>query len=141
MNYLFDPDFLAGETATAKKNLSKNNPDADFTKFAAGVIYERLKSNILRYRVYGLYWYALKAVLKRQGYDLGAENDTTVSDLYKGANDAETIVAADIFYLDMSSKNFIDNNAWMMDNRKPDYVLYDADMEERRSVDDPLLDV
>lgn len=139
MNYLFDPEYLATKTAAAKKSLAKNQPAADFEKFAAGVIYDRLKKDIQRYRVYGMYWWALKDVLTRHGYDIGAETDKNMSILYKGANDAETLVAADTFYLDMSNKVVVTNNRWTIDNRRDDYILYDADMEERNSVTDSTI--
>lgn len=136
MNYLFDPDFLSRKTAATKRSLAETQPNADFVEFAAGVIYERLKTNIQRYRVYGMYWWALKDVLARQGYDMGAETDDNMATLYKGADDAETLVAADDFYLDMSSRVLVTNNRWTVDNRRDDYILYDADMEERASVTD-----
>lgn len=139
-NYLFDPDFLAQKTADTKKALAVNEPNANFTEFAAGVIYERLKNNIERYRVYGVYWWALKDVLRRQGYDVGDETDVNMANCYKGATDDETIVAADMFYLDMSNKVPVDNTRWTIDNRRPDFVLYDADMEKRSSITESTFD-
>lgn len=136
MNYLLDPDFLSRKTAATKRSLAENQPNADFVEFAAGVIYERLKTNIQRYRVYGMYWWALKDVLSAQGYDMGSESDETISSLYRGTDHAETLVAADLFYLDMSSQKPVDNNRWTIDNRRDDYILYDADMEERNSITD-----
>ena len=136
MNYLFDPDFLSRKTAATKRSLAETQPDADFVAFAAGVIYERLKADIKRYRVYGMYWWALKDVLSGQGYDMGSESDETISSLYRGTDHAETLVAADLFYLDMSNKKLVTNNRWTIDNRRDDYILYDADMEERNSITD-----
>lgn len=139
MNYLFDPELLAKKTATTKKSLTTNQPAADFVEFASSVIHDRLKKDIQRYRVYGVYWWALKDVLARQGYNMGAETDDSIAGTYKGANDAETLVAADMFYLEMSNKVPVDNIRWTIDNRRDDYVLYDADMEERNSVTDSTL--
>lgn len=136
MNYVFETDFLTRKTTATKRSLAKSRPSADFVDFAAGVIYDRLKSNIQRYRVYGVYWWALKDVLARQGYDMGVETDKDMASLYKGGDDAETLVAADLFYLDMSNKKPVDNNRWTIDNRRDDYILYDADMEERNSITD-----
>ena len=45
--------------------------------------------------MYGVYWWALKDVLRRQGYDVGDVTDVDMAGKYKGANDDETIVAAD----------------------------------------------
>jgi len=139
MNYLFDPELLAKKTAANKKSLADNQPEADFVEFAAGVIYDRLKKDIQCYRVYGVYWWALKDVLARQGYDMGAETEDSIAGTYKGDNDAETIVAADMFYFEMSDQVTVDNTKWTTDNRKPDYVLYDADMEERNDVTESTL--
>ena len=139
MNYLFDRDFLSTKTLATKKALAKNQPLANFTEFAGGVIYDRLKYDIQRYRVYGPYWWALKGVLSRQGYDMGSEMDDKLADKYKGGNDDETLVAADQFYLDMSRTKPVDNNSWTLDGRRADYVLFDADMEERNSITDSSL--
>ncbi|MBE0440637.1 hypothetical protein EI164_00900 [Psychrobacter sp. FME13] len=139
MNYLFDKDDLADRTQAAIKSLAKNKPDANFTEFAASVIFDRLKSNIQRYRVYGPYWWALKDVLRRMDYNVGDETDSDMAGKYCGSSDAETLVAADAFYLDMSKTKPVNNNTWTLDDRKPDYVLYDSDMEERASVADSTL--
>jgi hypothetical protein len=139
MNYLYNEHFLAKETETKKAALASNKPEANFTEFAASVIFDRLKSNIQRYRVYGPYWWALKDVLRRMDYNVGDETDSDMAGKYCGANDAETLVAADLFYLDMSGSKPVTNQAWTLDNRKPDYVLYDSDMEERASVADSTL--
>lgn len=139
MNYLFNKDDLVGRTKTAKEALASNKPDVNFTDFAASVMFDRLKSNIQRYRVYGPYWWALKDVLRRLDYNVGDETDSEMAGKYCGADDAETLVAADLFYLDMSKTKPVNNNTWTLDDRKPDYVLYDSDMEERASVADSTL--
>lgn len=139
MNYLFDKDDLADRTQAAIKSIAKNKPDANFTEFAASVIFDRLKSNIQRYRVYGPYWWALKDVLRRMDYNVGDETDSDMAGKYCGSSDAETLVAADAFYLDMSKTKPVNNNTWTLDDRKRDYVLYDSDMEERTSVADSTL--
>ena len=139
MNYLLDPKFLSDKTDEMKASLAKNKPGQDFTKYAAETIYQRLSDNIKRYRVYGAYWWALKDVLRRQGYDVGNDTDAAIESEYKGADDAQTIVAADLFYLDQSNKVTVDNNRWTLDSRKPDYILYDSDMEERSSIKESSL--
>lgn len=139
MNYLFEKDFLKKEAETKKAALASNKPDANFTEFAAGVIFDRLKVDVQRYRVYGPYWWALKDVLRRLDYNVGDETDSDMAGKYCGADDAETIVAADLFYLDMSRTKPANNNAWALDDRKADYVLYDSDMEERASITDSTL--
>lgn len=139
MNYLFEPDYLTKKTNTAIETLGKNKPDADFVEFASAIIYDRLKADILRYRVYGAYWWALKGVLARQGYNVGDNTNDDLAAVYSGDNDAQTLVAADMFFLAMSNTKPVDNTNWTLDNRKPDYVLYDPDMEERTSITDSVL--
>lgn len=139
MNYLFDKDDLAERTQSAIDSLASSKPNADFTEFAASVIYQRLKTNIQRYRVYGPYWWALKDVLRRLDYDMGSEHDNDIASLYRGDNDAQTIVAADTFYLDMSNQVTVDNTKWTLFDRKDDYTLYDSDMEDRASITDSSL--
>ncbi|WP_230657753.1 hypothetical protein [Psychrobacter sp. I-STPA10] len=138
-NYIFEPEFLSKQTAQKQRNLAKKKPEVDFTEFASNIIYARLKSNIQRYRVYGPYWWALKEVLRKQGFNVGSQKDDEVAQVYRGANDAETIVAADMFYEDMSNKVIVSNNRWTLDDESGDYVLYDEDMESRNSVDEPII--
>lgn len=137
--YLFDSEELASLTADKKQSLAKKKPEADFTEFAAGVIYERLKANIQRYRVYGPYWWALKKVLRKHGYNVGSQTDEDISAKYRGSNDAETIVAADTFYLEMSNHVLVTNNRWQLNPKRDDYVLYDTDMELRPSITDAII--
>lgn len=137
--YLFESEALASLTAEKMRSLAKKKPEADFTEFAAGVIYERLKTNIQRYRVYGPYWWALKDVLRKYGYNVGSETDEDITATYRGSNDAETIVAADTFYLETSSSNLVTNNRWQLHPKRDDYVLYDSDMELRTSITDVII--
>lgn len=136
MYYQFDPQQLTKKTAQMKANLAKNQPNADFVEYASSVIYDRLKKNILHYRQYGMYWWALKDVLRRQDYNVGDETDERIMQAYKGKDDAETLVAADMFYEDMAGKVTADNLDWTLEKNKPDYRLFDEDMEMRPSITD-----
>ena len=102
--------------------------------YASSVVYARLKKNIQHYRQYGPYWWALKDVLRRQNYNVGDETDTTLQSQYKGKNDAETLVAADMFYEDMAGKVTVDNMDWTLEKNHPNYRLFDEDMEMRPSI-------
>lgn len=137
MYYQFEPQFLADKTAEAQANLADNQPNADFVEFAADVIYQRLKKNIRHYRQYGPYWWALKDVLRRQNYNVGNETDARIERIYRGADDAQTIVAADMFYEDMASKVTADNMDWQLSDTE-EYRLWDEDMELRLSVTDMI---
>ena len=137
MYYQFNPQYLADKTAEAQANLADNQPNADFVEFAAGVIYQRLKKNIRHYRQYGVYWWALKDVLRRQDYNVGDETDKSIERIYRGADDAQTIVAADMFYEDMAGKVTADNMDWQLSDTE-EYRLWDEDMELRLSVTDMI---
>ncbi|MDO5768999.1 MAG: hypothetical protein Q4P13_05800 [Psychrobacter sp.] len=138
-NYVFDQEYLEITTNQRIQNLAKNKPDADFVEFASGIIYNRLKKNIQHYRAYGPYWWPLKAILKAQGYNVGDDIDLTLAEAYQGANTAETIVAADLFYEDMSNKVLADNNRWTLINEEDDYIIYDEDMESRQDVEELIV--
>lgn len=140
MYYQFNPQTLADKTAQMKASLAKNQPNADFVEYASSVIYDRLKKNIQHYRQYGMYWWALKDVLYRQGnINLGTESDEHIKQAYRGKTDAETLVAADMFYEDMAGKYAKDNMDWSLERNMPDYRLYDEDMEMRPSITDLII--
>lgn len=136
MEHLIDPTYLTEQTEKMVSSLSEAKPDENFVEFASATFYDRLDANILRYRVYGPYWWALKDVLRRQDYDVGSEDNADLASTYKGATDAETLVAAELFYKDNGNQVTVDNTRWTLDKRKDDYILYDSDMEERRSITD-----
>lgn len=137
MYYQFNPQYLADKTAETQASLAQNKPDADFVEFAADVIYQRLKKNIRHYRQYGPYWWALKDVLRRQDYNVGDETDSYIERIYRGIDDAQTIVAADMFYEDMASMVTADNMDWQLSDTE-EYRLWDEDMELRLSVTDMI---
>lgn len=78
------------------------------------------------YRRFGPYWWAVKAVLKNNGVDLGAEDCDWLRDEYaiklpKGAIDQEsTLLAAWIFAEDNTfhpeTEFEIDDQAWIIDD-------------------------
>lgn len=138
MYYLFNPEYLADKTAETQASLAQNKPDADFVEFAADVIYQRLKKNIRHYRQYGPYWWALKDVLRRQNYNVGNETDARIERIYRGADDAQTIVAADTFYEDMAGMVMADNIDWQLSENE-EYQLWDNDMELRLSIRDMII--
>lgn len=134
--YLFDPDFLAEETAKKKRSYEKNKrSDMDFESFACYAIAQNIKNKPVRYRAYGMYWWALKQVLIENGHDFGIidfgkDNDGIMSELYRGSNNEETIVAADAFWREMLRTTIQGNNQYLLDNQTGEvYILADAEME------------
>lgn len=139
MEYLFDKDQIQQKVAELSATLDGGENIDAFVAQAAGVIYNRLKDNIQHYRQYGVYWWALKDVLRRQDYNMGDETNADIERQYKGDNDAQTLVMADTFYLKESATHSIDNMDWTIDKEK-DYRLFDEDMEMRSSITDMILD-
>lgn len=132
-----DSQKVADKTTEMKASLAQIQPGADFVEYAAGVIYDRLKNNIGHYRQYGPYWWALKDVLRRQDYNVGDETDSEIVSRFKGRDDAQTLVAADMFYEDTSRLYSSNNMDWPIEYNKPDYRLFDEDMELRPSITSP----
>lgn len=140
MYYLFDKDQIEKKVAELAATPIEGGTNIDlFVAQAAGVIYDRLKKNILHYRQYGPYWWALKDVLRRQNYNMGNETDSEIEAKYKGDNDAQTLVMADTFYLNESATHTADNMDWTLEKNKPDYRLFDEDMEMRASITDLII--
>jgi len=50
-----------------------------------------------RYTDYGVYWYALKDVLSKYGHNFGDTTDSEIKYWYRGSNDIETVIMADMF--------------------------------------------
>lgn len=92
------------------------------------VIVERLEKNPARYLEYGAYWYEVKRVLRENGHNYGDYFDLSVQEHYKGVNDIETLILADMFRQIYRSKYFEGNRDFTLDNEQP-YSLLDPDME------------
>lgn len=134
MYYHFDQEYLKTQTEAKKAALKEVQPDAIFNVYASDVIASRLRARIDRYLVYGVYWYALKEVLRRNGHEMiGDETDAVMAEKYKGSDDSETLVAAELFYEALSGQVAVDNREWQIDDDTT-YTLYDPDMEERTAL-------
>lgn len=138
MYYQFDKNEINGKLVEIKASLAENKPDAEFVEFSTSVIYQRLKKNILHYRQYGPYWWALKDVLRRQNYNVGNETDSRIEQAYQGDNDEQTIVMADLFYMNEAPRHTVDNMDWLLEKNQSDYRLFDEDMEMRPSITDRI---
>ena len=108
--------------------MANNKTHDNSIEFASRIVYERLNTP-KHYLAYGPYWWALKDVLARQGYDMGGEMDDEMLEAYRASDDAQTLVAADMFYEDMSNKVLKDNNRWDLGRGYEEYVVFDEDWE------------
>lgn len=118
-------DELVSELRANKGN------DVDFIKFACGVIDRRLKKDPKRYLDYGVYWWALKDVLKQNGFDYGDERNELYSREYDGyGSQALTIVAAEQFSEEYLANNVIYTSRFILDESGEWYTIFDNDLEE-----------
>ena len=131
--YKFSPDFLAKRTAELSANLQINRGYSNLLRFGLGVVADRLKADRLRYRDYGPYWYALKTALKSVDYDMGSHDDPAIREIYAGADDTQTLVAANEFRDDYLKQFFVHANKFVLDvDAVEPWLLFDPDMEREQ---------
>lgn len=127
----FDPALIAGLVDSKKASLKANKGVSDLLGFGLAVISRRLTKDPLRYRDYGPYHWALKAVLNANGYNYGEESDSIVAAQYCGKNDLETMVMADQFRTEWLESTQVGTVNFRLSEEGEDYILHDADMEAR----------
>ncbi|MDW0357812.1 hypothetical protein Q8G38_00620 [Halomonas venusta] len=130
--HLFNSDDIAALAQQRASALKENRGYSDFPGFALGVIERRLVKDPLRYRDYGPYWWAVKALLIDSDRALGERDDPMVRETYQGASAAETIVMADEFRTLYLATQAVGTNQFILDgDTGAIYTLEDSDMEER----------
>lgn len=100
MNYTelkMDADKIRTRVKELTANLQKNKGTEDLLGYGCKVVNARLRENAIAYLEYGPYWFALKEVLKRQGFRWGGDVNPELEAAYKSATDVETLVAAETF--------------------------------------------
>lgn len=93
-----------------------------------------VNSNPLAYLRYGCYWFSVKAILNanlENGY--GEITDDSVTAVYKGATDLQTLIAAQSFMEFYNANNFQGARVFALaldsDNLPVEWQLFDEDME------------
>lgn len=125
---------IAELTAKKKASYAKNpHENMDFVAFACYAISENIKAKPIRYRGYGMYWYALKQVLIKHGYDFGIADfgkydDLDMANNYAMQDDEQTIVMADSFWHEMARTTIQGNREYTLENGEL-YILDDEQME------------
>lgn len=103
----------------------------EFIRHCLDVHYERIKDKPIRYRAYGVYWWALKALFIKYGYDFGVAGwdyvDNDYAEQYKGASDEQTCVLADMFWESYYSSHIVGSNQFWVNFTQ--YTLMDKSME------------
>jgi hypothetical protein len=129
--YLFDAETLTAMTATTRAALKANTGKSDLLGFGLSVVDGRLRKDPRRYLDYGPYWWALKDALRRNGYQVGDDTDEVLATAYRGADDAETLVAAEAFRDDCLATRIIGERRYQLDGSGDWWTLLDDDMESR----------
>lgn len=128
--YRYDPQALSERTQAKRAALKANRGMSDLLGFGLSVVDKRLRADPRRYLDYGPYWWALKDALKRAGYAYGEDTDVELAGAYRGADDAETLVAADIFREELLASSIVGTRNFVLDTDSEEWwTLFDSDME------------
>lgn len=131
--YKFDPAWVASEVAKKRASIQANlGVGADLLKNGLKVIASRLEKDPMRYRDYGPYWWAIKALLRGSGVSLGSNEDVLMRDAYHGKVPVETLMMAEAFRDEYLKTNLKYTNQFVLDAETGDFVeIVDGDMESR----------
>lgn len=128
----FPADHIAQAVAQRKAGLKANKGLSDLLGFGLGVVAQRLAKSPQRYVDYGPYWWALKQVMRDNGYLMGDQSDPLVANEYRGVDAVSTLIAADEFRSQHLASQMVGGNKFLLIAADPDwYVLFDQDMEGR----------
>ena len=73
--YLFSREQMQTMTDQTRQSYEKNRKNnTPFFAFVLNTLYERIKSDPIRYRAFGMYWWAVKAIFIEHGLDFGIAN-------------------------------------------------------------------
>ncbi len=130
--HLFNKAYIDEVAANAAASLKANKGFSNLEAFAAGVIQRRLAKDPARYLDYGVYWPALKEVLRKHGFDCGAPVYPLLSAAYQGDTDLQTVIMADQFRADYLATQFVGTRTFLVDKDTGEEVtLIDDDMEQK----------
>lgn len=130
--YKFDPEFIQIKVQERKDGLQKNRGLSNLLEFGLEVVATRLAKTPQRYLDYGPYWWALKQVMRDNGYLMGEQSDPLVAAEYCGADAVSTVIAADEFRREYLATQMVGGNRFLLSQESTDwYLLFDPDMEGR----------
>lgn len=129
--YKFDHEKIKELVDSRTQNLRANKGFSDLLGFGVKVIADRLAKDRRRYIDYGPYWWALKDILRANGYNFGDQSDPIIRATYRGNSDVETLVMADEFRTEYLATTIVYTNRFMLDGKTGDFwLLFDQDMED-----------
>lgn len=130
----FDPQAVATLVESKRAALKANKGVSDLLGYGLGVIGRRLAKDPQRYRDYGPYWWALKAVANANGFSYGETSDSVVAAEYCGVSELHTMIMADQFRTEWLEVAQVGTVNFPLAAEGDDYLLHDPDMEERAPV-------
>ena len=98
-------------------------------EFGSRILYERILDYPECYAEFGVYWFAVKDVLRRHGYDFGDVDDAEMREAYRGKTDGHTLVAAEEFKKMYRKTYFAGTTHFTLEeDGMREWVLNDPDM-------------
>lgn len=129
--YFFPKEWVAEEVAAKRESIKANlGESADLLRNGLNVIAGRLKKDPMRYRDYGPYWWAIKALLRGTVISYGSCDNPIMREAYKGDLPVETLVMAEAFR-DMYLATFLKySNQFILDSESGEmFEITDGDMD------------
>ena len=127
-NYGYAEDDLQKRLDGTLERLKKNAGDVEFVPFACKIIAGNLQNKPIRYIEYGVYWWAVKALLAEHGFHFGKQTDIELVEAYRLERDDYMIMAAETFKDDYRATFFRGTREFDIEYGRI-YHLLDADME------------
>lgn len=155
-NWHFDPDWIRWQAARAIERFAplvhyfrvmesgaddddtsledrENAPEARRARTCShllSIVTKRLFENPKAYFNYGPYWPAVKAILLKEKRLTGRAIEPVIARLYKGEDDLETLVMAELFRTALLSRNPLGETSWCLSkNHRHAWRLVDPDMD------------
>lgn len=105
-------------------------------EFGSRTIYERILDYPECYAEFGVYWFAVKDVLRRHGYDFGDVDDAEMREAYRGKTDGHTLIAAEEFKKMYRKTYYASTTHFTLeDDGMREWVLNDPDMAARKIIE------
>ena len=120
------------EVAETQAALDKKKYGA-LPEFGSRTLYERILDYPECYAEFGVYWFAVKDVLRRHGYDFGDVDDAEMREAYRGKTDGHTLVAAEAFKKMYRQTYFAGTTHFTLEeDGMREWVLNDPDMTAKK---------
>lgn len=94
-------------------------------------IYKTLKANPLMYRHYGAYWWAVKSLMTKHGYDLGSDSEVITEQHFNFEDPAILLCAAWAYQQEQVDKGYWQAklHTYYADDEEFEYSIEDVNLE------------